>query len=110
VADCDCDGAFAWEAWHDRVPGGKATLHVVGTCLCPTPEYKLLLRRRVHQGENPKDLLLDLIETPPSAPQLDVVTEELVVYREDTELTYETVTIMPDGPRGIPVRDVSKTG
>jgi hypothetical protein len=84
-------------------------LHVVGTCLCPTPEYKLLLRRRVHQGENPKDLLLDLIETAPSNSQLDVVAEELVVYREDTELTYETVTIMPDGPRGIPVRDVSKT-
>jgi hypothetical protein len=108
MADCDCNGVFAWEAWHDRMPGQKATLHVVGTCLCPTPEYKLQLRRRVHQGTDPKDLLLDLIETAPRDSQLDVATEELVVFREDTELSYETVSIMPDGPRGIPVREVSK--
>jgi len=107
MADCDCNGVYAWEAWHDRIPGRQATLHVVGTCLCPTPGYKLLLRRRVHQGANPRDLLLDLIETAPSDPQLDVATEELAVYREDTEESYDTVSIMPDGPRGIPVREVS---
>jgi hypothetical protein len=110
MAECDCNGVFAWEAWHDRMPGAKATLHVVGTCLCPTPGFVLQLRRRVHQGANPKDLLLDLIETAPTAPQAQVVTEELAVYREETEESYETVSIMPDGPSGIPVREVSKAG
>ncbi len=108
MAECDCNGVFAWEAWHDRIPGRKATLQVVGTCLCPTPGFTLQLRRRVHQGTNPKDLLLDFIETAPTSPQLDVVTEELVVYREETEATYDTVSIMPDGPSGIPVRVVAK--
>jgi hypothetical protein len=83
-------------------------LHVVGTCRCPTPDYRLQLRRRLHQGANPKELLLDLLETAPTTIEPEVITDERVEYREDTDTSYDTVSIMPDGPSGIPVREVSR--
>jgi hypothetical protein len=107
MADCDCDGAEAWDAWHDRMPGGAATLHVVGTCNCPLPGYTLELQRQEPQGINPRDLLLRLVETAPNDGHTTVITPVPVEFRRKTEASYDTVSIVPDGPVGIPVRNVS---
>jgi hypothetical protein len=37
----------------------------------------------------------------------DVMTECNVEYREDTDVQYDTVSILPDGPSSIPVQIVS---
>lgn len=108
MANCDSNGVEAWDAWHDHMPGKAATLHVVGTCSCPTPGYTLELKLHEPQGINPRDLLLDLVETEPSGPQREVITPTQVEYREETETHYETVSILPDGPAGIQVREVSR--
>ena len=108
MAKCDCNGVEAWDAWHDRMPGKAATLHVVGTCSCPTPGYTLELKLHEPQGINPRDLLLDLVETEPTGPEPDKITPTRVEYRGETDTRYETVSILPDGPGGIPVREVSE--
>jgi hypothetical protein len=107
MADCDCGGGEGWEAWHDRMPGKPATLHVTGTCSCPTPGYALELQRHEPQGINPGDLLLRLVEDRPTGPQPEVITPASVEYREETDARYDSVSIVPEGPAGIPVRDVS---
>ena len=107
MAKCDPNGVEAWEAWHDRMPGKAATLHVVGTCICPTPGYTLELERHEPPGINERDLLLDLVQTDPTGPQPDVLHPTRVEYRDETDTRYDTVSILPDGPSGIPVREVS---
>jgi hypothetical protein len=87
-----------WEAWHDRMPGAQATLHVTGRCEFPTSGYSVRLERHEPQGINPRDLLLDLVITEPTGPVTQVVTEEEVRYDEQTDLDYDSVTILPDGP------------
>jgi hypothetical protein len=89
------------------MPGKPATLHVTGTCSCPTPGYALELQRHEPQGINPGDLLLRLVEDRPTGPQPEVITPTSVEYREETDARYESVSIVPDGPAGIPVREVS---
>lgn len=108
MADCDCNGVDAWEAWHDRMPGKTATLHVKGTCVCPTPGYELELKPREPQGINPRDLQLELVVTKPTGIEPDVLRPTPVEYSEDTDMRYDTVSIEPDGPAGIPVREVSE--
>ena len=89
------------------MPGGPATLHVTATFSCPTPGYDLRLERQEPQGINPRDLLLRLTETKPTGAQPEVITPVSVEYREETDATYDTVSIVPDGPASIPVREVS---
>jgi hypothetical protein len=107
MADCDCNGVEVWDAWHDRMPGTTATLNVVGTCTCPTAGYTVNLERHEPQGINPRDLLLSLVETRPTGAAAEVITPVQVEYRAETEMRYDTVSIVPDGPVGIPVREVS---
>jgi hypothetical protein len=87
-----------WEAWHDRMPGAEPTLHVTGRCEFRTSGWTVRLERAVPQGINPRDLLLDLVVTPPTGPVADVVTEEEVRYDEQTDAEFGSVTIRPDGP------------
>ena len=54
------------------------------------------LRRRVPQGFNPRDLLLDKIVTAPSVAAPEVITEVEVRYSEQTDAGFDTVTIQPD--------------
>lgn len=82
-----------WEAVHDLMPGHPAKLTVTGTCTFPTLGYTVELRRKVPQGINPLDLLLDKLVTPPSGLAGDVVTDVEVRYEEVTDVMYETVTI-----------------
>jgi hypothetical protein len=107
MGDCDCNGAAEWKAWHDRMPGDSPTLHVRGACMCPTPGYVLTLRRHEPQGTNPQDLLLDLVEREPSGVVPEVMTRTEVEYEESTDEKFDTVSIVPDGPVGIAVEEVS---
>jgi hypothetical protein len=76
-------------------------LRVVGTCVFPTSGWGVELRRHEPQ-EAPDELLLDLVESRPTGPVLQVITEEQVGY-EESDGAYERVSILPDGPRGLAV-------
>jgi hypothetical protein len=56
------------------------------------------LKRHTPQGINPSDLLLDVLVTEPTGPVNQVVTEVDVSYDEQTDVDYQSVTILPDGP------------
>jgi hypothetical protein len=86
-----------WSAVHDFMPPRPARLRVNGTCIMPTPGYKLTLTRAEPQGINPNILLLNLeVETPGGiVPQ--VLTPTPVAYEEVTDHHYLQVTILPDG-------------
>jgi hypothetical protein len=105
-SDCGCDETGGWQAWHDRMPGSDPTLHVTGFCTCPTPGYELELRAHTPPGFNPRDLLLDLIETKPTGQVPRVITQTPVDYHEPTDAEYDSVTIIPNGP-SLPVRVVN---
>jgi hypothetical protein len=87
-----------WRAVHDKEPPGPFTLRVTGTCTMPTPGYAVELRRHAPQGINPRDLLLDRIVTPPSGIQPQILETIEVRFEERTDLDYDTVSILPDGP------------
>jgi hypothetical protein len=92
-----------WTAIHD--PPGSSVLRVSGVCRFPAPGYSVELRRHEPQGVNPADLLLDRIVRSPAGPVAEAVTDVEVSYAEETELDYQTVTILPGGP-SIKVEDV----
>lgn len=106
MAECKCDD---WQAFHDHMPPGPATLRVSAKCTCP-PGRTLELRKKEPQGINPRDLLLELVETEQGSGYEDGGgdgdTTDLE-YREDTDTEYDTVSILPDGPTGIKVEIVS---
>jgi hypothetical protein len=106
MGNCRCNSE-KWEAWHNREPGGAATLHVRGMCECPTAGYELALRRHEPQGVNPEDLLLDLVEREPSGGAAQVVTSVEVEYEEKSDARFATVSVLPDGPLAITVQEVS---
>ena len=95
-----------WYAWHDRMPGKRATLHVTGICVFPTGGYKARLQPTVPQGVVPSIYLLDLIIEAPTGPAPEVITEVPVHYREATDAVYTDVLILPDNTL-IPVQEVS---
>lgn len=86
-----------WKAWHDRMPGGTPTLHVIGVCRFPTHGYKVKLVKAVPQGINPAIRLLRKVVTPPSGPVILVPQLIKVHYREKTSAKLTHVTILPDG-------------
>jgi hypothetical protein len=89
------------------MPGKTPTLYVQGSCLCPTPKYELELKPR-RPGINPEDLLLELTAREPTDIVPEVITSTPVSYSEETDDRYKTVSVLPDGPAGIPVLDVSE--
>jgi hypothetical protein len=98
-----CSG---WKAWHHRMPGQPATLHVVGQCTFPTEGFTVQLKPVVPQGSNPKTYLLERIVREPQGPVPLVMTVEAFEYREQTDAQYDEVQILPDGV-SIPVKEVS---
>ncbi len=84
-------------AVHDREPPGPAVLRVTGSCTFNTAGFTVELCRHEPQGINPRDLLLDLTITPPDDVAAQVITTVEVVYKEQTEAEFDTVTILPDG-------------
>jgi len=89
---------FDWSAFVNRQPPGPAKLIVTGTCEFRSGGFTVELRRRVPQGINPRNLLLDKIVTPPSGPSTDAITQVEVRYEEETTAGFDSVTILPDGP------------
>jgi hypothetical protein len=96
----------SWTAWHDRMPGKPATLHVHGEVTFPTTGYVVELRRAVPQGINPAILILDKVVRPPTGVVQQVVTTVVVRYREETNDRFIEVRIEPDGI-SVPVKEVS---
>lgn len=94
-----------WSAWHDHQPPGPPVLHVRGECEFPTAGYSVELRRAEPQGIDPKNLLLNLVVRAPTGPASQVITKLEARFSEETDIEYETVTILPDGG-SVPVRDV----
>lgn len=78
------------------VPPGVLT--VEGECTLGSTGYTVELVRHEPQGINPRDLLLDLVVTPPDDIVAPVLTKYPVRYEEQTRVYFETVTILPDGP------------
>ena len=90
-------------------PGaGPGHLTVEGECTLGSTGYKVKLTRHEPQGTNPRDLLLDLVVTPPPPDEvvLPVLTKYRVTYEEETQTFFQTVTILPDGP-SVPVEIIT---
>jgi hypothetical protein len=97
-----------WYAWHDRMPGKKPTLHVVGQCMFPTGGYTVELRPASPQGFNPSIYILEkIVHSPnPGDPVTQPITPVNIHYREETRAVYTQVQILPDNTI-IPVQEVS---
>jgi hypothetical protein len=97
-----------WYAWHDRMPGKKQTLHVVGRCAFPTAGYSVELQPANPQGINPSIYLLNKVVHSPTAG--DQTTKDPFIvnihYREETRAVYTHVQIMPDNT-AVTVQEVS---
>lgn len=102
---CGAGTECEWSAIHDFMPPRPARLRVNGTCLMPTPGYKLSLSPAIPQGINPNILLLELTVEAPGGNVPQVRTPAPVAYEEVTDRPYTQVTIVPDGPT-IDVQDV----
>jgi hypothetical protein len=74
-----------------------ARLRVEGTCVMPTPGYRLSLRRADPQGINPNILILELQVEAPTGIVTQVLTPTPVAYEEETDQHFTSVTIEPDG-------------
>jgi hypothetical protein len=76
----------------------KGTLMVVGWCTFPSSGWSMELRHAEPQGANPKDLLLERVVGLQEGYQANVLKAIEVEYEEKTDIEYDTVTIVPDGP------------
>ena len=91
-----------WSASETVEPDGRRRLRVAGTCVVPTSGWGGALRRH-HAQEAADELLLDLVLDRPTGPVLQVISSVHVAYEETTDRGYARVSVLPDGPRGIPV-------
>jgi hypothetical protein len=76
----------------------KGVLMVRGWCTFPSSGWSMELRHADPQGANPKDLLLERVVALQAGIQADVLRVIEVEYDETTDVEYDTVTILPDGP------------
>jgi hypothetical protein len=101
MADSPCAD---WNAWIDLMPGVDPTLHVTASCEMPTTGFEVSLTRHEPQGENRRDLLLDLEIKEPTGNVSEVITKVPAEYTEGVEgADFDTVSILPDGPAGVEV-------
>lgn len=98
-----------FEAWIDKMPPSRDTLHVKGKVEFPTSGYKAALVEAKPPGINPAILILDVRETAPTGTVLEVVTRvEVAPFSRPDSGKITEVTIRSDGPAfTIPVRIVS---
>ncbi|MEA2421250.1 MAG: hypothetical protein QOF55_349 [Thermoleophilaceae bacterium] len=102
MSDWSCDG---WEAIYDAMPGKPHTLRITATCHAPRTGYRFDLQPQAPQGINPRDLLLHLVVQESDAGN-EVLTDVPVEYSLHTDQEYDTISIVPGGPAGIPVQIV----
>ena len=94
-----------WEAWIDVMPGRDPELHVIAVCEFPTTGYTAELERQEPPEFNARDLLLRLVVNAPTGAVKEVVTDVPVEFTAPAaEGELDTVSIVPDGPLGIPVK------
>lgn len=82
-----------------RLPGPRL-LVVAGGCTLASSGYGVSLVRHEPQGTVAQDLLLDLVVAEPGPDEvvLPVLTTYTVRYEEESEVWFDTVTVLPDGP------------
>lgn len=85
-----------WNAWSDRMPGKKPTLHVTGLCTFPTGGYKVSLKRAVPPGINLKILVLKLRIIKPTGVVTQQITKQQAIFTEQTNQVFTDVQIDPD--------------
>ncbi len=78
------------------MPPGPSTINVVGSCVFPTPGYKVKLTKAVPQGINPAILLLKLTITKPTGKVPQVLQKVEVRFKAKALRKYTHVTILPD--------------
>jgi len=84
--------------WRALQPPGVGKLMVRGWCTFPSSGWSMELRRKEPQGTNPADLELERVVNLAEGPQASFIKAIEVEYVEETEIAFETVTILPDGP------------
>ncbi len=87
-----------WKA----VTAADGRLRVTGTVIVPTSGWGAELRPHESRGDD-RELVLDLAVERPTGPVLQVISAVPVGYEEPAGTRYERVSILPDGPHGIPV-------
>jgi hypothetical protein len=90
AADCEYTAAHDFRTH-------PARLRVEGTCVMPTPGYRLWLTRADPQGINPNILILKLQVESPTGIVPQVLTPTPVAYEEKTDQHFTSVTIDPGG-------------
>lgn len=94
-----------WNAWIDLMLGVEPALHVTSSCEFPTTGYEVSITRHEPQGENPRDLLLQLRIIEPDGAANEVLTHVQAEYMESVEgEDFDTVSLLPNGPAGIEVQ------
>jgi hypothetical protein len=84
-----------WDARHIRRPGQEPVLSVTGECRLPAT-YRMVLNVHEPQGEDPSQLVLDLIiENPSGKPSTTVegLANMNIAFKMPTEETYSSVLI-----------------
>lgn len=76
----------------------KGMLMVRGWCTFPNSGWSMELRHAEPQGTTPGDLLLERVVALQEGYHADVLKAIEVEYDEQTDVEYDTVTILPDGP------------
>jgi hypothetical protein len=75
----------------------KGVLMVRGGCTFPSSGWSMELRHAEPQGDDPRDLRLQRVVALQEGIQADVLRLIEVEYDEQTDVEYETVTILPEG-------------
>ena len=73
-----------FDAWINKMPPSRDTLHVKGKVEFPTSGYKAELVEAEPQGVNPSILILDVRTTPPTGPVNQVITQVALRRSPDT--------------------------
>ena len=91
---------YVFTATQTGRPPAPRLLVVEGGCTFPSSGYEVDLVRHEPQGTVAEDLLLDLaVEGPgPDDIVLPVVTTYPVRYEDASDVWFDTVTVLPDGP------------
>lgn len=94
------EAPYVFTATQTGRPPGPRLLVVEGGCTLTSSGYEVSLVRHEPQGTVAEDLLLDLVVKAPGPDEvvIPVLTTYPVRYEEESEVWFETVTVLPDGP------------
>lgn len=91
-----CELVDGWTAYLDTMPGKPHVLRVDGTIQFSEGGWSAELRRKVPQGINPQNLLLELVVTEDGPGHTEALTQRPVRYEQTAEPEDITsVTVLP---------------